>query len=419
MMAAVAAAKAVGVTPEIVQQTLESFPGLEHRLEFVREKDGVRYFNDSKGTNVGAVEKSLASFSQPVILIAGGVDNVRIANASGSLDLTIADGANQAVIGLNDAGAGDNGIYIETSGTASLTLTLDGVDFLGSRGDLLHIAAQGSSSQDLTIANNSFHNAHPSTGPGGGGVFLTGGGVGSNINVDYVVENNSFRGADGNALTALFTPAAGTIRGHIEGNVVGLNDGVAGFEGSAGGGDGIFVGIDKLAGAGSATHSVNILDNEVYDVAFGLGGIHLRSNGGGAGNGAILEAVVNGNIVDESGAFAALYTMVGGSAFSGDFAQMGLELNNNLFDNGDAPFGGHAIYLDQISFDAHYYLPGYAGSSEGEWNGGTASDDLDAFLAAKGNVMVNGGFPTFAGGVDAGFVTGVTGDAFVLPIWFP
>ena len=74
MMAAVAAAKAVGVTPEIVQQTLESFPGLEHRLEFVREKDGVRYFNDSKGTNVGAVEKSLASFSQPVILIAGGVD---------------------------------------------------------------------------------------------------------------------------------------------------------------------------------------------------------------------------------------------------------------------------------------------------------------------------------------------------------
>ena len=35
---------------------------------------GVRYFNDSKGTNVGAVEKSLASFSEPVILLAGGID---------------------------------------------------------------------------------------------------------------------------------------------------------------------------------------------------------------------------------------------------------------------------------------------------------------------------------------------------------
>jgi UDP-N-acetylmuramoylalanine--D-glutamate ligase len=74
MMAAIAATKAIGVGHEVIQETLESFPGLEHRLEFVREKDGVRYFNDSKGTNVGAVEKSLASFSEPVILIAGGVD---------------------------------------------------------------------------------------------------------------------------------------------------------------------------------------------------------------------------------------------------------------------------------------------------------------------------------------------------------
>jgi UDP-N-acetylmuramoylalanine--D-glutamate ligase len=53
---------------------LESFPGLEHRLEFIREKNGVRYYNDSKGTNVGAVVKSLASFTEPVILLAGGVD---------------------------------------------------------------------------------------------------------------------------------------------------------------------------------------------------------------------------------------------------------------------------------------------------------------------------------------------------------
>jgi UDP-N-acetylmuramoylalanine--D-glutamate ligase len=53
---------------------LENFPGLEHRLEFVREKGGVRYYNDSKGTNVGAVVKSLASFSAPVLLLAGGVD---------------------------------------------------------------------------------------------------------------------------------------------------------------------------------------------------------------------------------------------------------------------------------------------------------------------------------------------------------
>ena len=74
MMAAVAAAKLAGVARQPIQQTLENFPGLEHRLEFVCEKDGVSYYNDSKGTNVGAVVKSLAGFSAPVILIAGGVD---------------------------------------------------------------------------------------------------------------------------------------------------------------------------------------------------------------------------------------------------------------------------------------------------------------------------------------------------------
>jgi UDP-N-acetylmuramoylalanine--D-glutamate ligase len=74
IMAAIAAVKCAGVSRRAIQQSLEEFPGLEHRLEFVREKDGVRYYNDSKGTNVGAVVKSLASFSGRVILIAGGVD---------------------------------------------------------------------------------------------------------------------------------------------------------------------------------------------------------------------------------------------------------------------------------------------------------------------------------------------------------
>src|SRR6185295_1611866 len=74
MMAAVAAAKCAGMARARIQQTLNDFPGLEHRLEFVREHNGVHYYNDSKGTNVGAVVKSLASFAGPVILLAGGVD---------------------------------------------------------------------------------------------------------------------------------------------------------------------------------------------------------------------------------------------------------------------------------------------------------------------------------------------------------
>jgi len=73
-MAASAMALLAGCPIEAVIASLKEFPGLEHRLEFVRELDGVAYFNDSKGTNVDAVMKSLESFSRPVILIAGGRD---------------------------------------------------------------------------------------------------------------------------------------------------------------------------------------------------------------------------------------------------------------------------------------------------------------------------------------------------------
>ena len=58
----------------VLQEVIESFPGLEHRHEFVREKDGIQFYNDSKGTNVGAVLKALASFTSPVVLLCGGVD---------------------------------------------------------------------------------------------------------------------------------------------------------------------------------------------------------------------------------------------------------------------------------------------------------------------------------------------------------
>jgi len=73
-MAASAMALLAGCSPEAVASALREFPGLEHRLEFVRELAGVKYMNDSKGTNVGAVLKSIEGFLEPVILIAGGRD---------------------------------------------------------------------------------------------------------------------------------------------------------------------------------------------------------------------------------------------------------------------------------------------------------------------------------------------------------
>ncbi|MBI4842328.1 MAG: UDP-N-acetylmuramoyl-L-alanine--D-glutamate ligase [candidate division NC10 bacterium] len=73
-LAAAAAAAAIGVPAGAMAAALASFPGLPHRLELVAEVDGVRYVNDSKGTNVGAVLKSLEGYAGGVILIAGGKD---------------------------------------------------------------------------------------------------------------------------------------------------------------------------------------------------------------------------------------------------------------------------------------------------------------------------------------------------------
>lgn len=73
-LAAVSLSLAAGADRRAAAAVLREFPGLEHRLEFVREKNGVAYINDSKGTNVGAVVKSIEGYTRPVILIAGGLD---------------------------------------------------------------------------------------------------------------------------------------------------------------------------------------------------------------------------------------------------------------------------------------------------------------------------------------------------------
>lgn len=72
MLAAICAAKLCGAGQSKIQSGLKSFKGLPHRMEFISEIDGVKYFNDSKGTNVGAVIRALEDCAEPVVLIAGG-----------------------------------------------------------------------------------------------------------------------------------------------------------------------------------------------------------------------------------------------------------------------------------------------------------------------------------------------------------
>lgn len=73
-MAAALAARTAGISVDDIRQVLRNFKGVEHRLEFVRELDGVKFINDSKATTVESLYYALQSFDQPIILIAGGKD---------------------------------------------------------------------------------------------------------------------------------------------------------------------------------------------------------------------------------------------------------------------------------------------------------------------------------------------------------
>ena len=74
VMASIIAARACGCAPPEIIRAVEGFRGIAHRIEYAGEKNGVLFYDDSKGTNVGAVMRALQSFSQPVVLLLGGRD---------------------------------------------------------------------------------------------------------------------------------------------------------------------------------------------------------------------------------------------------------------------------------------------------------------------------------------------------------
>ena len=72
VLAATACALWTGMAPEQIRRGIRSFRAVTHRIELVRSLGGVQYYNDSKATNVDSTIKALESFTEPVVLIAGG-----------------------------------------------------------------------------------------------------------------------------------------------------------------------------------------------------------------------------------------------------------------------------------------------------------------------------------------------------------
>ena len=74
VMAAICITKALGIPDETIVSVIKGFKAVEHRIEYVATKNGVMYYNDSKGTNPEAAVKAIEAMSRPTILIGGGYD---------------------------------------------------------------------------------------------------------------------------------------------------------------------------------------------------------------------------------------------------------------------------------------------------------------------------------------------------------
>ena len=111
VLAATACALWTGVSPAAIRTAIGRFRGVAHRIEWVRDLAGVKYYNDSKGTNVDSTLRALESFSEPIVLIAGGKGKGQdfkplAAAARGRVAHAVLIGEDAAKIGaaLTDAG---------------------------------------------------------------------------------------------------------------------------------------------------------------------------------------------------------------------------------------------------------------------------------------------------------------------------
>ena len=116
----------MGVPMEAVKKALIEFPGVEHRIEFVRELDGVKYFNDSKGTNPASTIRAIEAMKQDTVLILGGYDkhadfHPLFDSFNGRIPAIVVLGQTKAQILREAAESGYDGV-VETAETFEETL---------------------------------------------------------------------------------------------------------------------------------------------------------------------------------------------------------------------------------------------------------------------------------------------------------
>ncbi|HEU4593975.1 MAG TPA: HYR domain-containing protein [Pyrinomonadaceae bacterium] len=238
--------------------------------------------------------------------------------------------------------AGDDGLHFEhATGGGTFKVTVTGSTLNSGRGDIVNFNTAGTVTSDFVFRSNVTHNTHPAILAGGGGVTVTGGGIGSNINATYDISCNSFRGARGFGLLVAKTLGAGTMRGTLFGNVFGV-DGTPGSASTEASG----INLDTR---GAGTHTALVKNNVVNEWGSN-GAIQVFNNQGSATMNVTLQGNVTNN-PDPNLAFAALYAEVG--ALSGDTGTLNILVGGagaaeNNFVEGD-PFDFSDVFLSRIA----------------------------------------------------------------------
>ena len=329
--------------------------------------------------------------------ISGGFeDNFKLINSSGSLNRLTFD---NVTIGSNSLTDGNDGITLESAGTAVINATVNNSTFTASRGDLFQLNHIGNGTGDLVLTNNTFSNNFPGIATGGGGLSLfTSGLAGGNVTMN--ITGNTFRDAVGPGVLIVKSVGPASLTGTFDNNTIGVagiaNSGSA--EGSA----------LKLQTVGQGSMSWNVTNNRIR--GYNNYGLEVVAGGGAVAQGGIINTNVTGNLIAQPGNTAGTLSIpkngihynigtVVGDTYNA-CANIGGSgaLANEIYQGGadSSPPTG----LGDIDFrirnrraGVNINMPGYAGPS-------AASDaTINAYLVPRNS----------QGGVPFGAVHGVTG----------
>ncbi len=238
--------------------------------------------------------------------ISGGrEDNVRVINNTGTLNRLIFD---VVTIGANNATVGGDGILIDASGTAVVNVTFEDGFLTSTRQDHLQFNLSNTANGDFDFLRNAITNAQAAI-AGAGGISLTAGGAGSNVNFTYNVSNNTFRDSRG---SAIFIAHQVATTGLTSGTVANNTIGVLGTDNS---GSQESTGIDYRL-IGGITMNATITGNTIRE--YNSKGISIQVGNNESGGNGFFNATISGNTINNPGSIGP----------AGGISVFGIELNS-------------------------------------------------------------------------------------------